>query len=1002
MKGGGVLSDNYNNEHIPQRPVKKSRKKSKERTAAFYDKKTASETSANSKTAGRRGKKKSSGKKPSRAKRIIRILLLAILAAVLVAAVYAAVVIAKAPKIDPDNIYSFLNESSILYDDDGNQLYSIYSGDDGNRTNVEYTQIPENMINAIVSIEDKTFWKHHGFNFIRILGAIKDSIFSSEQISGTSTLTQQLARNIYLDNERTYARKIKEAYYTICLENKLSKEQIIEAYLNTINLGYGTYGIQSAANAYFSKDVEDLDLLECAALAALPQSPTTNALVLRVEKGSVNSDDKNILEQDNDWIYYYNGKASKERRDTVLEFMCEQGYITSEEKDKALSASLKKHMKLSNSSSSSFASYFTDYVIDEVVADLQENNGMSEQQARDYVYNGGLEIYTTLSSDAQEIVEKEYADTSNFPGTANLRTDGNGNILGTGGAILLYNYSSYFNSDGDFTLYPSEFKWRKDGSLLIKKNKRLAFYKTEVDGKTDYNIEFKNMYTRENGFFYSIEGGVISIDAKYKSLSKKGNMIISADFFKQKKASDFFIKSGSNLVIKSSNYTLRQKINQPQSAMVIIDNETAQIKAMIGGRGASGRLLYNRAISTRQPGSSIKPLAVYSSALQQGMEAAKSGKKQSFTYAYDNYGENASGTYGSYWSAASVINDAKMTVNGQVWPKNFYSGYKGFVTMREAVQQSINVCAVKVFVEVGPEYAAEQLKKFGITSVVETGDVNDMNAAALALGGMTKGISPVEMAGAYTALANLGTYTEPVAYTKVTDRNGDVILKSTQESHEVLDPGVAWIMDDILRTTVTNGIANAAAIGVQPVAGKTGTTDDKVDAWFCGFTPQYSASLWIGNDVNIQLTEGSTASARLWSKIMKQICAKLPAASFKSAPSNVIRYNGEYFISGTQSKISIPSLSKSVEICAETGELATPDCPDVKEKKFSVSAGTKDAEKALESKLPKYYCHLHNSNPNKYKTDPSYDNQEPDVPDEPAEEPEDPIEPENPNQPTEQ
>jgi len=154
--------------------------------------------------------------------------------------------------------------------------------------------------------------------------------------------------------------------------------------------------------------------------------------------------------------------------------------------------------------------------------------------------------------------------------------------------------------------------------------------------------------------------------------------------------------------------------------------------------------------------------------------------------------------------------------------------------------------------------------------------------------------------------------------------------------------------------------------------------------------------------VNIQLTEGSTASARLWSKIMKQICAKLPAASFKSAPSNVIRYNGEYFISGTQSKISIPSLSKSVEICAETGELATPDCPNVKEKKFSVSAGTKDAEKALESKLPKYYCHLHNSNPNKYKTDPSYDNQEPDVPDEPAEEPKDPIEPENPDQPTEQ
>lgn len=990
------MSDNYNNEHIPQRPVKKSRKKSKGRTAAFYDKDTASETSANSTSAGRRGKNKSSGKKPSRAKKIIKILLLAVLALVLAAAVYATVVIVKAPKIDPDNIYSFLNESSVLYDDEGEQIYSVYAGDEGNRTNVEYSQIPKDMINAIVSIEDKTFWNHHGFNFIRILGAIKDSVFGSGQISGTSTLTQQLARNIYLDNERTYTRKIKEAYYTVCLENKLSKEQIIEAYLNTINLGYGTYGIQSAANAYFSKDVEELDLLECAALAALPQSPTTNALVLRVEKGSVSADDKNILGQDNDWIYYYNGKTSEARRNTVLEFMCEQGYITSEERDKALSANLKKHMKLSNSSSSSFASYFTDYVLDEVIADLQEQEGMSENQAREYVYNGGLEIYTTLSSDAQEIVEKEYADTNNFPGTANLRTDGNGNIISSSGGILLYSYSNYFNSDGDFTLYPSEFKWRKDGSLLIKKNKRLAFYQTQVEDKTDYNIEFKNMYTRENGFFYSIEGGVISIDAKYKSLSEKGNMIISADFFTNKETADFFIKSGSNLVVKSSNYTLRQKINQPQSAMVIMDNETAQIKAMIGGRGASGRLLYNRATSARQPGSSIKPLAVYSSALQQGMEAAKSGKKQSFTYAYDNYDDNisASGTYGSYWSAASIINDAKMTVNGQVWPKNFYSGYKGFVTMREAVQQSINVCAVKVFVEVGPEYAANQLKKFGITSVVESGDVNDMNAAALALGGMTNGISPVEMAGAYTALANLGTYTEPIAYTKVADRNGDIILKNTQESHEVIDAGVAWIMDDILRTTVTNGIANAAAIGVQPVAGKTGTTDDKVDAWFCGFTPQYTASVWIGNDVNIQLTEGSTASARLWSKIMKQVCAKFPAASFKSAPSNVIRYNGEYFVSGTQSKISMPKLSETVEVCAETGELATPDCPETKEKKFSVTAG-KDAEKDLKGKLPKYYCHIHNSDPSKYKTNPDYANQEPEEPTQPEE----PKQPENPDTP---
>ena len=223
MKGGGVLSDNYNNEHIPQRPVKKSRKKSKERTAAFYDKKTASETSANSKTAGRRGKKKSSGKKPSRAKRIIRILLLAILAAVLVAAVYAAVVIAKAPKIDPDNIYSFLNESSILYDDDGNQLYSIYSGDDGNRTNVEYTQIPENMINAIVSIEDKTFWKHHGFNFIRILGGLQ----------GIYTLTTKEPTR-----EKSKRHTIRYVLKTSSPRSRLSKRILIQSISATAHTAY--------------------------------------------------------------------------------------------------------------------------------------------------------------------------------------------------------------------------------------------------------------------------------------------------------------------------------------------------------------------------------------------------------------------------------------------------------------------------------------------------------------------------------------------------------------------------------------------------------------------------------------------------------------------------------------------------------------------------------------------------------------------------------------------
>ncbi len=930
---------------------------------------------------GRKKKEKKDRKKKSVFKRILLILLAAFITLCLALCCYAGVVIAKAPKIDPDNLYDTLNESSILYDQNGKEVAKVYSGTDGNRTNIEYSEIPEDMINAIVAIEDKTFWKHHGFNIIRIFGAIKESVFNQTGISGTSTLTQQLARNIYLTNERSLNRKIKEAYYTVCLERNLTKEQIIEAYLNTINMGYGCYGIQSAAQAYFSKDAKDLDLLECAALAAIPQSPTTNALVLRYEKGSVSKNDENIIKTDSSWIYYFNGAASESRRNTVLKFMCEQGYITEEQRDKALESSLRKHIKLSSSSLSSFGSYFKDYVISQVIDDLVEQEGMSEGQATKYVYNGGLKIYTTMDQKAQKIVENEYSNSSNFPGISYLNTDSSGNIINNG-AITLYAYGNYFDSEGTFTLKSDEYKWRKDGGLTIYKNKRLSFYDTEYEGTTDCNIEFRDMYTQENGILYTIEGGVLSIDAKYKTKTDKGNVIISADFFDDHP--DFFTETSSGLEVASTGYTLRQKVRQPQSAMVILDNDTGEIKAMIGGRDTEGNMLYNRSTSPRQPGSSIKPLAVYSAALEQGAEAADAGKKQTFTYLYDKGNDSS---YGSWWTANSYINDKQMTVNGQAWPKNWYNDFRGWMTLRTAVEQSVNVCAVKVFGEVGADYSASQLEKFGITTVVKDGAVNDMNAAALALGGMTKGVSPLQMAGAYASLANMGTYTEPMAYTEVKDRNGDVILKSQPETEEVLKPGVAWIMDNILRTTVTNGIANQAAISSQPAAGKTGTTTDNYDAWFCGFTPQYTAAVWIGNDVNIELTEGSGAAARLWSRIMNQVCSQFAYENFPSAPSDVVSSGGEYFYRGTVQSIDKPLNDEEVEveICKKTGELATPWCKDVEKEVFE------------KKKEPKYYCHIHNENQEEYPVKPKYRKPEDVIKeDDPSEEPAEPDTPDVP------
>ena len=880
-------------------------------------------------------------------------------------AFYSFTVIANAPKIDAGNIYSYLSESSVLYDDKGKAIDNVFV-EEGNRINVEYEQMPEDLINAIVAIEDKTFWKHHGFNVIRIFGAIKDSIFSGDGISGTSTITQQLARNVYLSETkqvRSLSRKVTEAYYSVLIEASLSKEEIVEAYLNTIYLGYNCYGVQSASQTYFSKDVKDLNLLECASLAAIPRSPDTYALLKHIQKGDAKEGsaikEEDILRETTDYILAYNGDVSKERREATLDFMEEQGYITASQNNKAKSKDLRSEIDPAMDSLTGLSAYFCDYTLSEVVGDLMDEYNYSESEARQMLYQGGLKIYTCMDSNAQEAIEKEFQNSANFPSVVNLSKDSQGNILDKWGNPLLYAYSNYINSNDDFVLKNSEYKTKENGDMLLLEGKRLNFYKTSVDGNTDYSVEFKPMYLVEDGVFYSIENGVLLIPAKYKKSDKEGNLIISAGFFKDYPA--FFNKSGSDYIVKRSNYSLKQQVQQPQGAMVITDYKKGEVKAMAGGRNTSGRQLYNRAVSPRQPGSSIKPLSVYSSALQQGADAAEKGTPMTF----NEYDKNQKTEYyGKYWTAASGINDEALVVGGRVWPKNWYSGYKGMMTLRESVQQSVNVNAVRVFQQIGADYAVKQLKNFGVTTVVDDASeaTNDLNAAALALGGMSKGISPMEMSSAFGTFPNEGEYIEPVMYTKIENKKGEVLIQNTSKKEEVIDPGVAFIMTDILRTTVTNGIAGAAATGNQPVGGKTGTTTDNYDAWFCGFTPQYSAALWIGNDVNIELSTGSGAAAALWSRIMRNACEGM-GGSFPGAPGNVISSSAsgksEYYINGTQDGVKPLPEEVEIKVCKKTGYKATPWCSETEKKKMM-----DDDVKA------EYYCNEHNIDPEKYPIDP--------------------------------
>ena len=882
------------------------------------------------------GKRKSGAGRTSGGKRSVLITLaLIVLGLILAMGIYVGVVFATAPKVDTDDIYSMLAQRSIMYDSEGNEIENLYFSD-GNRTVVNYDDIPEDMVNAVVAIEDKKFWSHSGFNYIRMIGAIKDSIFGGGQISGTSTVTQQLARNVYLSeikSQRSINRKLSEAYCTIILEKNLSKEEIMEAYLNTIYLGFNSYGIQAASQAYFSKDVQDMDLLECAALAALPQSPDTYAIIKADYENSNTS--LPTVSTSGTVTYLYNGDISKDRRDAVIVNMNSEGFITSEEMDAALNDDLQAHIKIGTSSDASRSSYFTDYAVSQLIDDIVSEYGVSEADAQNMVYTGGLKIYTTLDSNIQNIVEEEFDDPSNFAGVYNVRTNSSGDLLSDTGSILLYAYSHYFNDNDEFTLKSGEYTIESDGSMKILAGKRLNIYETEVNGSPDVSIEFKGMYTKDDGSFYFIESGALSIPQGYKTVDSDGNAIVSAQFFSD--YPDFFKKDGDSYIVPSGNYSLKQKIRQPQAAVVIMENATGEIKAMMGGRGATGKQLYNRAINPRQPGSSIKPIGVYGPALQMSYEYAKDGKTM-------NLDSSDGSNWGKYITAGSIINDAAMTFNGRTWPKNFYSGYRGQMTFRTALQQSVNVCAVKIYQQIGANYSSSMLKKVGISTLDDEGEVNDLNPAALALGGMSNGITPLELTAAYATFPNGGEYKEPISYTKVLNSKGEVLFEKTSEGEQVYNEGVAWIMTDVLRTVVTQGIAGNASIGSQPVGGKTGTTDNNYDAWFAGFTPQYSAALWMGNDVNIELSAGSAKSAAFWSSIMSRVCADLPRGSFRDRPSNVVTVNGEYYIEGTYSKVSMtPSTTESESTEAPTTTAPTTE-PSTKPSTISPSGSGEATE----------------------------------------------------------
>lgn len=843
----------------------------------------------------------------------------------------------EAPKIDPTNIQSLLNQTSFILDENGNTIEKIQSEKNEYRTIVGLDKMPKHLQDAFISIEDERFETHVGVDPKGIVKSFIDNVKAGHIVRGASTITQQLAKNLYLTDEKKYDRKIKEAYLALQIEKALTKDQILEAYLNRIYLGQGAYGVQAAAQTYFSKNVEELTIAESALLAGIIKSPNKYSPYQTVKPDNFNADTMVEIGQidilGEKYIAIFNSE-SIERQKLVLAKMKELGKISESEYNEALNQNIKERLKPGEKKITGISSYFTDYVKKQAIDEMVKQLGYTREQAEEELFTGGLKIYSTMDVNMQHKIEGIYENFTEIlmgnpeniksPALINWRLDKSGNIIDERNNIIFYKQENIFDENYYLIVEKGTFELVDDNLLL--KNKKFTPYANNIDIGDYYRInDKKNLVT------HSV--GSLNLSKDAFTVGENGEITISNTFLSEKD-NFYFIDENGNLKI-SPDYFFRSKdgIVQPQSATVIMDYRTGHIKALVGGRDIKGNKLLNRATSSqRQPGSSIKPIAVYLPALDNG------------------------------FTAASVIDDTPYyNEAGQLWPRNWNNSYAGLTTLRRSVEQSVNVNSVKTLEAIGINTSMEYLTRLGIidpdnpetdsfVSRTENKANNDENLSALGLGGMTKGLTPIELTAAYGAIANSGTYIEPIAFTKILDKNGNLLLENNPNKNHVVSPEIAYIMSDILRTTVSNGIAGRAQMPNMPVAGKTGTTQEQADIWFVGYTPYYVAGVWIGNDSpKIKLSQGSGKAAQFWKTIMIDVHEGLETASFEK-PTNIISLSvcnqsgkipadicsndprgstiiSEIFAKGTEPK-EICDTHVQFNVCSASNKIANEYCPE--------------------------------------------------------------------------
>ena len=682
------------------------------------------------------------------------------------------------------------------YDRDGNLVATLVT-EGSNRERVSYEEIPKDLVNAFVAIEDERFWQHNGIDLKSILRAAKGVLSNDEGAGGGSTLTQQLLKNnvfgggLHESGFQRYVRKFQEQYLALEIENQpeLSKqtvkESILTEYLNTINLGANTLGVKVAARRYFNKEVSELTLSECTVIAAITKNPSRLNPITHPENNAL-------------------------RRKQVLKNMLEQGYITEQQYEAVLADDVYTRIQNVNTQireRGSTYSYFTDELTEQVMEALEQRLGYTKEQAAKLLYSGGLSIYTTQDPKIQAIVDEEVNNPDNYD-------------------------TKKYSLSWRLTISHS------DGTVVNYSEKDLLRYITEVRG-----ISF-------NGLYKSEEEAESYVEQYRESLLLSDDRVLGERF----------------------DTTL-----EPQVSFVLMDPHSGEVLAISGGRGEKrASLSLNRATNTlRQPGSTFKVVSAFAPAI-------------------DKYGATLATTY----------YDSEYTL-GQKTFRNWYSGgYLGYQSIRDGIIYSLNIVAVRTLMEtVQPKNGRAYAESLGITSLTDEDE-----SGALALGGLRRGVSNLELTQAYSAIANGGKLNRAKFFTKIVDQDGKVLIDTTEDAPEqVMRESSAYLLTDAMKDSMLPHRAFAASLSVSStstrahfdgmsLAGKSGTTTNNRDIWFVGFSPYYIGGIWGGCDENQSLRDAKTGEYNggtgyhkdIWRKIMSRVHEGLSDPGFPE-PEGIVQ-----------------------------------------------------------------------------------------------------------------